>query len=187
MGRFDAPELVQRWQQLGEYSRIHDDITHMAMSHLNAKRVMDLCCSTGLLGRRLLDCLKLERVTWVDSSKPAIDAGLAANVIDCKYAYVMRVDRQSLAAFMGIIGRESLTAIVARRCMPELFGYDLQLGRDFAAAIAGAGVTQIFLEGRVPSPNAVNPLSSIDDEVEIFTAHYKDAYRYRNVAVLVKL
>ena len=87
---------------------------------------------------------------------------------------------------MGLIAKHQVRAIIGRRCMPELFGNSPDLGTLFAECVAGAGVKQIFLEGRVASVNAVNALSSIDDEVELFAGHYKDRYRYRNVAVLVR-
>jgi hypothetical protein len=184
MSRFDSPEHVEAWQATGIYPRGHDDIAHMAMVHLRERRIMDLCCSTGLLGHRLLTSLKLDLVLSVDSSNAALSTGAAAGLI--RDGHQLRVDRDSMPSLIGLIARERITAIIARRCIPELFGDDLALGHDFADLAAQVGVKQIFLEGRMVSANAMNRLASIDDEVELFDAHYKDAFRYRNVAVLVK-
>jgi hypothetical protein len=74
--------------------------------------------------------------------------------------------------------------MLARRCLPELFGDDLPLGRDFAAAIHGAGIKEIFLEGRVVTQGAVNVLKSVADEVDLLSGHYHEVKRIGAVSYL---
>lgn len=74
--------------------------------------------------------------------------------------------------------------MIARRCLPEVFGNDLDFGRAFAARIRAAGVTELVIEGRIKSHRSVNALAGIDDEIALMSGEYELCRRYRNVAYM---
>lgn len=99
--------------------------------------------------------------------------------------HCLRITRESLPALTEILSVARARAIVARRILPELWGDDLEGGRQFADSIAEAGVKEVFLEGRVVSERATNPLRSIDDEVELLSSRYREVKRAKALSYLV--
>lgn len=180
--RFDAQELVDAWKATGAYPRIHDDIFNVAVSELRGVRVLDLCCSTGLLTHRVACALKVN-VLGIDGNKAALERGEAAGLL--REPVHLQIGRSTITQLLELISARGITAVLARRCMPELFGSDLDLGREFAGGLRDAGVDELVLEGRVATSAAVNPLASIDDEVRLFAPCFAGAHhRLRSVALL---
>jgi hypothetical protein len=86
-----------------------------------------------------------------------------------------------------IIEQHHVDIVLARRCIPELFAYDLDLGHAFAGVLAVSGVREVFLEGRVASPRAVNPMASVEAEVAVFVDHYRQTRTWGKVVYLRRM
>jgi len=179
--RFNSPQHVDTWRATGLFPRIHDDIFQMALSCLQARSVMDLCCSTGLLAHRVSLALTC-KVIGVDADREALAYGHAAGCLPL-YAH-LRIRRDTLNDLAALVTGNRVTALLARRCMPELFGDDLQLAQEFASVMLGAGVNEIVLEGRAQTVNATNALASIHDEIAALAPYYHPVRRYGAVAYL---
>lgn len=179
--RFDAHEYVDTWKATGRYPAIHDDIFHAIQSFMCGKSALDLCCSTGLLGTRVLKKLGVN-VIGLDADTKAVDyakqAGIPIEIINATLA------RKNMKDLAQLCQTNKIDTLLARRCMPELFGDDLEAGRKFSDLLSLAGIKEIFIEGRISSSRSVNNLSGIKQEVELFTNNYKVARVYKNVAYL---
>lgn len=179
--RFNAPEYLEAWKANGLYPRIHKNIFNLITEHGQGGKMLDLCCSTGLLGLQVNDTGKYDTI-GLDSDKTAI--AFAKHLGNPMPIYEMKIDRTNLDAFMDIIKLEGITAIAARRCIPELFGDDLPCGITWITGIAEFGVEEIFLEGRVKTKNAVNHFDSIEKEINFFSLDYDLVTQNGNVAYL---
>jgi hypothetical protein len=71
--------------------------------------------------------------------------------------------------------------------LPELFGHDLQAGAAFAQMLHRLKVQEVFIEGRVASKAAVNPLASLAGEVDLLAPHYRVSKLHHNVAFLKRV
>lgn len=180
--RFNSIEHLQAWQRTGRFPAIHDAIAAAVNSFGCSLGYLDLCCSFGLLGQRLIRENGCD-VVGVDIDADAIAAGQAAG-IKAKLIH-MPVKPDTLKDLVQICQSNTLGGIVARRALPELFGHDLAFGETFTNAMADAGIKEIFIEGRVATRNATNPLSSIDKEVALLGSRYKQVRRVGAVSYLV--
>lgn len=170
--RFDAPEHVRTWQKFSRYPDIHHDIvgwTRITVAPSDGT-VLDLCSSSGLLGRQLADCGYI--VTAVQEPNAAVQLGLDAGVYRGIPLLHARIDGEALPAFLHWVGEQQVETVVARRAFPELWD---ALGADgfaeLARGLVAAGVETIVLEGRAPTRKAVHPLASADAEVDALTPH----------------
>lgn len=181
--RYDAIEHLEAWQANGRFPKIHDAITDMAMASLRGRRILDLGCSYGLLGTRLRQNGLADVVVGVDASLDVLSDALRAGIPIM--ARPLRVTRESLPQLLAWVREHKLDAIVARRILPELFGNDLETGRLFGHLVARAGIKEMIIEGRVISPNAKNPLQSIDQEVKMLVESFREVKRAGAVSYLV--
>jgi len=145
--------------------------------------VLDLCCSTGLLGTQIAEKLG-KTVIGIESSLVSIDLAKAYGIpIPIQQ---MKLTRDTLEPFVTFCNLYSIQTIVARRCIPELFGEDYDFGLEFVAAMATIGVKEIFLEGRVKTANATNIFNSVEHEIDLFNTYdmYKVTKRLGNIGYL---
>jgi len=168
--RFNSPDLLYAWQRTGQWPRIHNAIADCVIGEAPAGPLLDLCCSFGLLGERLRRQLGIP-VVGVERDEAAVKLGQDAGVQ--MTVEIMPVNRDTLADLAQFVSGARVKTLVARRALPELFGHDLELGRDFAVAMRDAGVDEVFLEGRRPTPKATNKLASIHDEVALMGAAFR--------------
>jgi HAD superfamily hydrolase (TIGR01509 family) len=94
----------------------------MALDHVQGRSGLDLCCSHGLLGQQLANRGGYV-MAGIDSDFKAVD--LAQIYVDMP-VYQIRVDRNNLDKIRNTLYVRDITFIVARRCLPELFGDDLE-------------------------------------------------------------
>lgn len=171
--RFDAPEHVGLWQKTGRFPAIHDAIANHVRTVVSPGDgpVLDLCSSSGLLGRRLLDLGYT--VTAVQESNAALSLGLSAGVYRGVPLLEARITLGSLPLFLHWVGEQEVDTIVARRAFPELWDGVGGAGgfAQLAEGLAECGVERIVLEGRAPTRKATHPLASADAEVEALSRH----------------
>jgi len=178
--RFNSTEYLDCYKQDYTYPRIHDAIVEMIAEYGKEMCGVDLCCSHGLLGQRLM--------RWgygmigIEGDAKAI--ANAANVIDMDIFHV-KITPATIDKVKEIIFKAKAKFIVARRCLPELFGNDLEFGAVFFKEMHSIGIKEVFLEGRIPTKNAVNALSNIEAEIKLISEYYKVKAKYGNLAYLI--
>ena len=178
--RFNAPEYIADYSKTGIFPAIHKNIVDMALNHVQGRSGLDLCCSHGLLGQQLANRGGYS-MAGVDGDKRAVE--LANLYIDMP-VYHIKVDRNSMDKIHNTLYVRDITFIVARRCLPELFGDDLEWGIEFFAAMREYGIRELVLEGRVATKNAVNPLHSLNAEIDLVSDSYTVYQQTGNVAYL---
>lgn len=181
--RFSSDDHLKAWTLDRKYPPIHRQIVRAVLDHSVTFRYCDLCCWTGLLGQQVLDRSGTGTVVvGVESNQHAIDCSEAAGVK--VKIFPMWLKRDNLSDFAELLVENKIEALIARRCMPELFGSDLEAGKLFAEYMAGIGIKEIFLQGRVVQPAATNPLFSVVKEIELFAEFYRSVMLEGQIAVL---
>jgi hypothetical protein len=178
--RFNSIEYIFAYSKTGIFPAIHKNIANMALDHVQGRSGLDLCCSYGLLGQQLANRGGYV-MAGIDSNFKAVD--LAQIYVDMP-VYQIRVDRNNLDKIRNTVYVRDITFIVARRCLPELFGDDLEWGIDFFAAMREYGVRELVLEGRVKTKNATNALHSLEAEIDLVSDSYTPYQQTGNVAYL---
>lgn len=180
MTRFNDPRYLEDWQATGRFPAIHDAIAAAILRHDEGKAGVDLCCSTGLLAERLR--VNGFTVVGVDRDATALERSRAAGI----QAELLRLhlDSDGLAKMLQYVKEKGLTSLYARRCLPELFGDNLPLGKWFFKEAAAAGITRVFLQGRNPTANAKNRLSSISAEIALASSSFDLTWSAGQVAYL---
>jgi hypothetical protein len=178
--RFNSIEYLFAYRKTGIFPAIHKNIASMALDHVQGRSGLDLCCSHGLLGQQLANRGGYV-MAGIDSDFKAVD--LAQIYVDMP-VYQIRVDRNNLDKIRNTLYVRDITFIVARRCLPELFGDDLEWGIDFFAAMREYGVRELVLEGRVKTKNATNALHSLEAEIDLVSDSYTPYQQTGNVAYL---
>ena len=145
------------------------------------RALLDLGCSFGLLAHRIAKITGAKAV-GIDASERTLLAAIKAGV-DIQMV-CLKVDRGAIDALCGLIRQQGVSVLIARRVLPELWGEDIDGGKEFAGAIADAGVTEVFIEGRVQSPSAVSPLRSIAEEVALMSDRFREVRRVGPVSYL---
>jgi hypothetical protein len=181
MMRFDSTEHVRAWVARRQYPAIHNDIFTAVQTFSTGTSGLDLCCSTGLLGSRVAKQLRVPCI-GVDVDKDAVEFARLAGVPMA--ITIMPVTPDTLEQLVGIVKDAKVDMILARRCFPELFGSNRPFGEAFAKAMHGAGVKEIFIEGRVPVAKPINSLDTLKKEVELMSPYFKATRAHRNVAYL---
>lgn len=179
--RFNSIEHLAAWASRGIFPAIHDAIATAVGNLAGGERVLDLCCSFGLLGERLKQHHALD-VAGIDGDITAIEQGRAAGISIS--LHTLKIAPATLADAVDILKAHRTQTIVARRCLPELFGHDADFGREFLAAAKHNGVFELFLEGRVKTLTATNRLASIDDEVRLASGLFVEHRRLGNISYL---
>ena len=184
MRPFNGPEYLHAWASNGEWPAIHTPMAEFAMIYMRGSVLLDLGCSFGLLGARISEeAGGAIRAVGIDADERVIAASQAAKVpIAITH---MRVTRETLPDLTAFLAEAQPDTIIARRVLPELWGEDLDGGREFASVIAAAGVREVLIEGRVVSERATNPLRSVADEVALLSAEYRETTRSKALSRLV--
>lgn len=180
--RFDSTEHLDAWKATGRFPAIHDDLFNLIATEATGTSFLDLCCSTGLLAQRLADKLPGVAACGVDADVDAVLAGAEAGIK--VPVLTMKVELKSLDSLLQWIRDNRVTVLVARRCFPELFGHDHDLARAFSKGIHALGVTEVFLQGRVPVAGAKNSLASVLDEVQLLDHDYRLSFAHGQLAYL---
>lgn len=187
MTRFDDPDYVRDWQQHGRFPAIHTRMISAIREEIDPESgvVLDLCSSTGLLGRRLAN--HGYQVVAVQEPGRALTLGIDAGVYNLVPHLALRITAESLGQLLAWIETQQVRTVVARRCFPELFD---QLGpSDFpvlSRELAAAGVERIAMEGRVQSQRTVHPLGSIQQEITALDQHWAAGPVRGPIAVLTR-
>src|SRR5438067_4688470 len=127
--RFDAAEHLAAWKQAGTFPKIHNAIAAVAVSELVARTILDLGCSHGLLGARLVKLGVVDTAIGIDVDSRAIEAGKAAGV-PVAFNH-LKIEKETMPEVMALVKAHRVTGIIARRILPELFGADPGAGRTF--------------------------------------------------------
>lgn len=182
--RFNAPEHLLHWKETGKFPSIHNDIFQLASHCMNGMAALDLCCSTGLLAEHISAYFGIP-VVGVDSDEAALAKARAVGLsVDLQH---MRIDSFNLEPLEKLVEQHQIETVLARRCLPELFGHTPEAGQAFAQMLHRQQVLEVFVEGRVATKLAVNPLASLAKEVEMFAPYYRVSKTHRNVAFLKRV
>lgn len=168
--RFDSLEHLVAFNKSRVYPKIHDDLFHLVVAHSDPTQpFVDLCCSTGLLGQRLLD--ENYQGFGVDTvlHYAAVEAGVALPL------FKLKITRSTLPSLGALLHEHHTQMVVARRCLPELLGTD-NFGAELGKLFIDAGVTDVFLQGRKPTKNPRNPLHCLAAEVQALKPWWKQAW-----------
>jgi hypothetical protein len=179
--RFNAPEYINEFSSTGQFPKIHRNIVDMALNHVKGRKGLDLCCSHGLLGQQLM-----QRGNYVMCG---IDGDIKAVQLARDHKIQMEIlplaiKKTTLELIITFIKAQNCSFVVARRCLPELFGDDMEFGIEFFHQMREIGITEVMLEGRVATKNAVNPLFSLNAEIDLISQDYTPWQQANNVAYL---
>ena len=153
----------------------------MAIAHVKGRKGIDLCCSHGLLGQQLVERGNFQMV-GVDGDKKAVKLAHEHKML--MDVFHLAVKKETMAVFIDLIKSQNCTFLIARRCLPELFGNDMEFGIEFFHQMREIGITEVMLEGRVATKNAVNPLFSLNAEIDLISQDYTPWQQANNVAYL---
>lgn len=180
--KFDALEYLQAWGGENKFPAIHDALFAAIRAHANGNSFCDLGACTGLLAQRIKTAILGSTVCAIEANAEFTERGRMFG-IDIP-TMNMRVTRSTVGQLAQFLESNKVTTLVARRVMPELWGEDIAGGKMFSTILASAGVTEIFLQGRVVSARSTNKLSSIEEEVKLFAADYKMSLHNSSIAYL---
>ena len=164
MSRFDCPEYVEEWKAVGAFPSIHDGIFGMLMTTVGPEigGVLDLGSSTGLLSRRMADAGYT--VYAIEGSVATSNVGKEAGIYAGIEVLRARLKPRDMGSFSEWLTKRDIRVVMARRVFPELDDYGCHPS-FLAKVFAEAGVGHIFVEGRLPRPNAVHRLRTLADEI----------------------
>ena len=181
--RYNSVERLEKWCMEGMYPSIHDRIFEMIDGRIKGQTVLDLCCSTGLLGQRIQDELN-KTVFGVDADKKAFE-NAASYGVDVNRTQ-MRIDASNFDPLIKFIADRGIDVLVARRCLSEVFYSHIDQGPVFAKRLLDeTKVREIFIQGRREQPNATHPIPSCDAEVSLFKDFWTEAYTGFEMAYLL--
>jgi predicted RNA methylase len=167
---YDGQDLLDAFKLTGVFPKIHQAIFKTVAERVVYGGVVDLCCSTGLLGEQIRSKLSAH-VVGIEADTEAILRGVAAGVkIPIMSA---KIDPPKLDVIAEWLRAQGIKTVIARRCFPELFGGRKDFGHAFVAKIAEIGIGEIVLQGRVVTRNATNELSSLAKEIQLCESHYE--------------
>lgn len=183
MARFNSTQHVEQFAQGRGYPKIHDNIFNLIAETWRGGSFVDVCCSTGLLGQRLIDKLGVMCV-GVEGDLEAIGNGKQHGIHMSLHHVLLDVD--TLGLFSRILDMHQVNTVVMRRCVSELFAKGMPLGvgntvqtelkADFAVkfvdTLLGAGVNEIYLQGRAESVSSKHVIPNVDAEIKFFLPHY---------------
>lgn len=192
--RFSDEQYLLDWKNKGRFPKIHDDIFQLIASTVEADSVMDICCSTGLLGQRVsekigIDVIGVEGHTpWIQRAKKF---GNPLTIVE------LLIEPQTMDALVAVVAKHKITGIIARRCLSELFGNkgigvsadkaNFEFADVFSATLADAGVEEFWIEGRADQGRSTHPIPDTTTEIRCLQAGFEPAELYRNCAYLTKV
>lgn len=177
--RFDDDGYLKAFYERGEYPKIHDNIYKLDR-YVKGTNVIDLGCCTGLLARRLVRTHGT--VIGIECNKNYLSKAVQHERI--KYEN-LKVDFDTLQAIADIVKSNNIECVYARRVIPEIYetrGFELVSA--LAETLYKNGVKYLVVEGRKSSRNAVNPLSSVEKEVEALQKYYYVSERVGNCVLM---
>lgn len=181
--RYDSIEYLREWKESGQYPRIHDQIFHVARAFLSvgSSNVVDLCASTGLLGRRVINELNIPCLA-IEANSQSIQNGYEYGAYDHDYqAIEFNITDDALELLEQTLRRNVTTDILARRCFYELAEtVDLS---ELSTCFKRAGVRQIIMEGHKYRAGN-NPLVRADEQAFQFLNYYDEIVATHDVRVL---
>ena len=142
--RFNDEQYLTDWVDKRQYPAIHNNIFSAIENWTRGKSALDLCCSTGLLAQRMSTQGKINSV-GVDADSRAIALGIERGIK--VPLYLLNIQSETLNDLAKIITTSNITLLVARRCLPELFGANADLANEFEEMIWSAGIEEIVLRG----------------------------------------
>lgn len=177
--RFDSPQYIDNWKAGHGFPAIHNEMFNAIMQCKHGVSALDLCCNSGLFTERMKG--EFAHVFGIDGDAAAIKLGVDAGIDNIEH---FLINSNTIDTLLGIIDAHKVDTIIARRCFPELFGSDIELGRYFIKSIHSINVKYLFIEGRVASKRSVNHLSSLDKEIALADSHYIKRVQIKNIAYL---
>jgi len=166
--RFSDPAHLERWASDGTFPKIHTPLFQLVTRAAEGRSACDLCCATGLLGRRLVD--SGFHVIGVERNHRYLTMGLQFNV--GLTLYRLDVNPRTFEELGTILRQNQVTTLVARRCFSEIFARHLDSGQDFARMLIRSGVRQVFLQGRVPRADATHPIPTVEHEADLISGPF---------------
>ena len=165
MTRFDCPEYVEQWKATGAFPAIHDGIFALLTNTVPDVdgTVLDLGSSTGLLSRRMADAGYT--VIPMEGSRATVNVGTEAGVYAGMEVFRHRLKPGDLRSFTEWLINRQVAVVMARRVFPELDDYGCH-PKFLSRCFAEAGVAHLFVEGRLPRPNAIHRLRTLDEEID---------------------
>jgi predicted TPR repeat methyltransferase len=159
---FARQENIDAWSARREYPRIHDAMFGAFVSRAFPVdgAVLDIGCSTGLLGRRIADTGTT--VVWADGDADATSRGQAAGIIGS--LWLGRMNPDTWPDLCQFIRDEGVTLVVARRILCVLS--DAVPTDQIADGFADAGVTAVLLEGQKVDGRSVQPNARADEQAD---------------------
>lgn len=181
--RYNDQQYLEQWRASRAFPRIHDAIFDACVQWMPDLPFVDLCGSTGLLGRRIHDVLGLKGC-GIDADTDAITRGLQAGVYGDDLPIRHQLITPDTLPDMSMWLRDhNVQTVVARRCFCVISEKcPLPLVQDLFLDL---GVTTIILEGQKRDGRAVHPVGSADQQAEAFD-RFTVRFSARDVRVLTR-
>ena len=181
MNRFSSVSHLDSWKRTGAFPEIHLPLCTFVAENASGVRMLDLCACYGLLGARLKRLIGVD--VWAVEGNPSFIA--AAQAAGVPVAMIqLRITRDTLPQLADIITGNRIQTVVARRALPELWGNDLEGGMVFAEMLRNCGVEEVFIEGRVKTPGAVNSLPTVAEEIKLLSPSFTPRVKRGALAML---
>ncbi|MBN2024949.1 MAG: hypothetical protein JW809_19385 [Pirellulales bacterium] len=178
--RYNSLAHVRAFREGRRWPEIHRPMVEAVLELARGQAVLDLCCSTGLLGERLAS-LGFQAV-GVERDVEAIAAARARGVT--VPIVPMSVEPATLETLTRLIAERQVTVLVARRCFSEIFAARMDWAAVFCRRVADAGIRELFLQGRVFSTRSRHPIPHTDAEVALCRGVFTQRIRRGPVAYL---
>lgn len=185
--RFNDDTYLQEWQAEKKYPAIHDTIYKAYLEHCGGgtHRVLDLCCSTGLLGQHILDN---------GGSAIGVDCDPKAREVAKRYGislpiYPLKIVQATLPLLSKVLKENPCQVVLARRCFPEISNGDWAWGQQFVRFLHEHGVDKIVIQGRLDKKTNTDMLGEVGKEVALVqtTGLYQCTFCEGQIAVLIKV
>lgn len=185
--RFNDTSYLEQWKKDRTYPSIHSNIFNLISSTVESTSIVDICCSTGLLGQHVSD-LGLD-VFGVEYSETSI-ANAKKYGIEMPI-YQMHIDRSSINDLCKLISENGATGLLARRCLSELFvardgeSIDFDWANIFSQKIIKAGIKEVWIEGRADQGRSTHPIPDTETEIKCLEGFFKVVDKYKKCAKLM--
>ncbi len=183
-GSFNDEKHLQKWQDSGEFPRIHDDVSFLVKLFANEPEAsIDLGTSIGILTLRNV---KNGRSRCIGIEGNDFDFNRCLTTDKCTYENFF-VTEDTLSRLEGIILKNRVTLVTARRVICEIGFEDISVVRSMAKMFAECGVKKIIIQGRVRVGNPSVALWNVDLESEMFYDYYKVTKKGKKDTYLLEL
>lgn len=178
--RYNSPERLEAYRLRREYPGIHNALFDLIGSEIMHADFCDLCCSTGLLGQRMVD----EGLAGfgVDQDVKTVEQAAAVGLTLPLHMLAIREDTSE--SLVALWQQYETKVLVARRCISEIF-HPVNWGERFARRALETGIRQMFIQGRRAVRNPVHPIHSVHQEIDCLASHWRPARVVGECAYLV--